>query len=92
MDDGQTTGSFEIDMKKNATVNYVLLQEYIALGQRVSSFTVEAWKDNSWQSVAAGTTIGYKRILKIDPVTTSKIRVSITGAKACPLISNTELY
>lgn len=91
-DDGQTTGSFEIDLKKNTGINYVLLQEYIALGQRVSSFTVEAWKNNSWQPVAEGTTIGYKRILKIEPVTTSKIRLNITGAKACPLISNVELY
>lgn len=91
-DDKQTTGSFEIDLKTAKAIKYILLQEPIALGQRVESFTVEAWKDNSWQTVAEATTIGYKRILKIDPVTTAKIKVSITGAKACPLISNVEVY
>ncbi len=91
-DDKQTTGSIEIDLKTAKEIKYILLQEHIALGQRVESFTVEAWKDNQWQTVTTATTIGYKRILKIDPVTTAKLRVSITGAKACPLISNVALY
>jgi len=35
---------------------------------------------------------GYKRILRIDPVMTSKIRINISDSKACPLISNVEIY
>jgi alpha-L-fucosidase len=81
-----------MDLPKASTVKYIVLQEYIKLGQRVQSFTVEAWKDNAWQKVAEGTTIGYKRILRIEPVKTSRIRVNITGSKACPVISNAEIY
>jgi alpha-L-fucosidase len=34
-----------------------------------------------------------KRIIKIDePVETKMLRVNITGSKACPLISNAEIY
>jgi alpha-L-fucosidase len=91
-DDEVTTGSFEIDLPKTATVKYIILQEYIKLGQRVKSFTVEAWKNNAWQKIAEGTTIGYKRILRIDPLTTNKIRVNITDSKACPVISNAEVF
>ena len=91
-DDNVPTGSFEIDLGKSATIKYVLLQEYIRLGQRVKSFTVEAWKDNGWVKIAEGTTIGYKRILKIDPIQTTKIRVTITDSKACPVIANVEVY
>jgi alpha-L-fucosidase len=91
-DDNVTTGSFEIDLGKPSTVKYILLQEYILLGQRVKSFTVEVWKENAWQKIAEGTTIGYKRILKVNPSQTNKIRVNITGSKACPLISNAEIY
>ena len=90
--DDVTTGSFEIDLKKTGTVKYILLQEYIKLGQRVKSFTVEVWQNGSWQKVSDETTIGYKRILKIEPVQTNKIKVSITGSKACPVISNVEVY
>ena len=91
-DDNVCTGSFEIDLRKTAMVKYILLQEYIRLGQRVKSFTVEIWKDNSWQQVAEGTTIGYKRILQIVPTQTSKVRVNITACKTCPVISNAAIY
>jgi alpha-L-fucosidase len=70
----------------------VMLQEYIKLGQRVKSFTVEAFQDGAWKKVAEATTIGYKRILRLPSVQTNKIRVNIADAKACPLISNLELY
>lgn len=91
-DDNMTTGSFEIRLPKLSTVKYIVLQEYIKLGQRVKSFSVEVWKSNQWQQVAKATTIGYKRILKIDPVETNKIRVNIIDSKACPLINNAEVY
>ncbi len=73
-------------------VKYATIQEYIKLGQRVKSFTIEVWKDNAWTKVAEGTTVGYKRIMKLDNVSTDKVRVSITGARACPLISNVAVY
>jgi alpha-L-fucosidase len=91
-DDDVTTGSFEISLRKTSMIKYILLQEYIQLGQRVKSFTVEVWKDNSWQKIAEGTTIGYKRILQIVPKETNAVRVTITGSKACPLISSVEIY
>ena len=91
-DDGVTSGTLEISLTKRASIKYIVLQEYIKLGQRVKAFTVEAFKDGEWKKIAEATTIGYKRILKFDPVETSRIRVSITDAKACPVISNIELY
>jgi alpha-L-fucosidase len=91
-DDGVTTGSLDIYFKKTTLIKYVMLQEYIQLGQRVKSFTIEAWKDNQWQKVADATTIGYKRILKIEPISTNKIRVNILASKASPVISNVALY
>jgi alpha-L-fucosidase len=69
-----------------------MLQEYIKLGQRIKKFSVEAWKDGKWTNVADGTTMGYKRIFKMNPIQTSKIRVTILDSKACPAISNVEVY
>jgi alpha-L-fucosidase len=91
-DDNMTTGTIEINLNKKKSIKYILLQEYIKLGQRVKGFTVDAWQNGGWQPVAKGTTIGYKRILRIDPGETDKIRVTITDAKACPVLSNLELY
>jgi alpha-L-fucosidase len=91
-DDNVTTASLEINTGKMQTIKYVVLQEYIKLGQRVKSFNVEVWADNAWQQVATGTTIGYKRILKFNPVKAGKVRINITSSKACPLISNVAIY
>lgn len=91
-DDNITAASFDLDLGKTVAVKYIVIQEYITLGQRVKEFTVEAWIDNTWKKIAGATTIGYKRILNIEPVQTSKIRISIIEAKACPVISNVEIY
>ena len=92
-DDNVVSASAEIVLKEKKNIKFILLQEYIRLGQRVKSFSIEVWKDNSWQKVAQETTIGYKRILQLDsPVETNKIRVTIIDSKACPLISNFEVY
>ncbi|HHT30430.1 MULTISPECIES: alpha-L-fucosidase [Petrimonas] len=91
-DDDTIAANLEISLKKPQLVSYILLQEQIKLGQRVKSFSVETWDGKKWVAAATGTTIGYKRILKIDPVTTSKIRVNILEAKASPVLNNIELY
>jgi len=91
-DDNVKQASFEIQLPRQSTVKYLVLQEYIRLGQRVSEFEAEAFVDGKWKKIASGTTIGYKRILRIDPVKTSKVRVNIKNAKACPVLSNVETY
>ena len=86
-------GTVGIDLGKTQLVKYVVLQEYIKLGQRVKIFTIEAWKDNARTKISEGTTIGYKRILKLNnPTETNKIRLSIVDSKTCPLISSFEVF
>lgn len=90
--DDITSGILEIDLNAKKMVKYIVLQEYIKLGQRVKSFTVSVRNDNKWKEVAKGTTIGYKRILKIDPVEGNRVKVEINASKAAPLISNIEIF
>ncbi|MCM5527577.1 alpha-L-fucosidase [Parasegetibacter sp. NRK P23] len=91
-DDGVTTASLVLDLPAPVVFNRFLVQERISLGQRVKSFTVEVFADGSWKEVAAGTTIGYKRILRFPGVKASKLRFNIKDAKACPAISTIGLY
>jgi alpha-L-fucosidase len=90
--DDVKSASIEINFKEAKPVKYVVLQEFIQLGQRVKSFSVEAHVNNEWKKISEGTTIGYKRILKFDPVETTSVRVNITDSKACLVISNVEIY
>lgn len=91
-DDGVTSGSIELNFGVARKVNYILLQEYIRLGQRIKAFEVEAKSGNRWEKIAEGTTVGYKRILPLGGVETSAIRVNVSESKACPLISGIEVY
>lgn len=91
-DDGVTNATLTLDLKKKTTFNRVLLREYIALGQRVKTFTVDAYQNGAWKEVAKATTIGNKRILCVPSTTASQIRIHITDAKACPLISTLSVY
>jgi alpha-L-fucosidase len=91
-DDAVTTGSILLKLKNAQKIKYVVLQEYIKLGQRVKSFHIEVYQDNAWKKVAEATTVGYKRIVKIEPVLADQIRITITNAKASPIISNIEVY
>jgi len=91
-DDGVLSASLVIDFGEETTFNRFLVQEYIPLGQRVREFTLEAWVNEEWEQVDAQTTIGYKRILRFDNVSSRKLRFNILDARGCPAISNLEVY
>ncbi|OFY64638.1 MAG: glycoside hydrolase family 29 [Bacteroidetes bacterium RBG_13_43_22] len=90
--DDVTESELIIDLGTEAEVNRIILQEYIKLGQRIQGFKVEAMADGEWSQLLEGTTIGYKVIRKFPVTLTRKIKVTITESKACPAISNIELY
>lgn len=70
------------DVQPGATFNTILLQEDIAKGQRIEAFTVEALKDNEWKEIAQGTTIGYKRLLRVDDQQAEKLKITIKSTRA----------
>lgn len=92
MDDGQTTGSVTVELDEPTLMDVIEIQEYIPLGQRISSFTVDVRVNGEWMSYGEGGTIGYKRLVKGAPITADAVRVNITGAYAVPLINNVSVY
>ena len=69
-----------------------MLQEYIPLGQRVKTFSVEYWDGKDWQQVDRQTTIGYKRILRFPVVNAQKLRIHIEESLACPVLNAIGVY
>jgi alpha-L-fucosidase len=90
--DHQTAADLIINLGQETEVNRIIIQEYIRLGQRVEEFKVAGFADGKWIPVTDGTTIGYKIIRKFPVVKVSKMKITIGKSKACPLISNIELY
>jgi alpha-L-fucosidase len=90
--DSQTAGDIVIDLGPETEVNRIILQEYIRLGQRVQEFRVSAFTSGEWKPLLDGTTIGHKVIRKFPVVKATKIKISVSKSRACPVISNIELY
>lgn len=91
-DDSLKTASLEFKFDRPTKINRVLLQEYIRLGQRIREFNVEAKVDDSWQTIANETTIGYKRILRTNRVEATALRINITDSKACPVLHTVQAF
>lgn len=90
--DDATTTTITLTYKQPVTFNRLVLQEYIALGQRVKAFNVEVLEQGAWKQIASETTIGHKRILRLKDYTTTQVRINILDAKAAPVISEVQLY
>ena len=74
--DGVQRATLEFGFGQAVGFNRLMLQEYIALGQRVDGFTFEIEKDGKFVEIARGTTIGYKRLLRFEDVITQKARLT----------------
>jgi len=74
------------------TFNRVMLQEYITLGQRVSSFAIDAYNQGAWKEIDKQTTIGYKRILRFADVQATKVRVRFLASDCSPMITHVGIY
>jgi len=90
--DNITSASLTFDLGTDTEINRILLQEYIKLGQRVRKYAVDVLVDGQWKQIIEGTTIGYKVIRRFPVIKTSRIKVTFSDSKACPLISNIQLY
>ncbi len=91
-EDGILPANIEFELIKEETFDRIVIQEPIELGQRISSFEIDIFDSIQWKNIFKGTTIGYKRILRIPRVKTNKIRLRITAANNTVAISNFGLF
>jgi alpha-L-fucosidase len=91
-DDRVTTPELVLDLGKPVTFNVARVREYLPLGQRIDAIAVETWGGSQWQPFATATSVGNQRLLRGKNVTTSKVRLRVTKAAACPAISEFGLF
>lgn len=82
-----------VDLEQEILFDHLVLQEYIPLGQRIAEFRTEYETKHGWTDLAKGTTIGHKRILKLDePVTARRIRITILESHGRPALNELGIY
>ena len=74
------------------TANTLMIQEAIALGQRVKKFEVALLQEDQWQTIYTGETIGNKRLLRFDTQTLEGVRITFLAAKGPVVINELGLF
>jgi alpha-L-fucosidase len=91
-DGSQTTPEVTIDLGKAVTFNVVDLREALPLGQRIDAFAIDKKTQSGWEEFTHGTSIGNRRLVRTEPVTTDAVRLRILKAAASPALAEFGLY
>ncbi|HEY2019379.1 MAG TPA: discoidin domain-containing protein, partial [Bryobacteraceae bacterium] len=85
----------ELDFKlpKPVTFSVIRIGEAIQFGQRIDAVAVERWDSGAWDQIATATSIGPRRLIRLDkPVTAARVRLRVTSASAIPVLSEFGLF
>jgi alpha-L-fucosidase len=64
----------------------------LPLGQRIDDWALDVWQDDQWREFAKSSAIGACRLVRSTSRTTTKIRLRITKAAACPALAEFSLF
>lgn len=91
--DGDNAVELTIRLDAPQTISHVVIKEHIPMSQRVEAYAIDMKEaDGSYREIAHGTTIGYQKIERFEPVTTDTVRIRITDSRVCPVLSFVGLY
>jgi alpha-L-fucosidase len=68
------------------------LREAIEQGQTVARYRVDAWSDGRWATISRGTTIGHRKLDRVTPTRTDRVRVVVEEAVGSPVMEQIGLY
>jgi alpha-L-fucosidase len=96
---GKTNGTLTLTLPKPVTFDVVSLQEAVDhRSQRIESFAIDAWSGSDWvvaEKIPSDelTTVGHHRLIRLKaPVTTSQVRIRITGSRLEPTLAEIGLF
>jgi len=85
--------NFYYDLRAEAAFDVIRIREDIRLGQRIDTFDVDAWIGGRWETVATATSIGPRRLIRLDHhVTARRVWLRVTGASASPVVAEVALF
>ena len=90
--DGTTSAWLEVELSAPVAFDTLRLEEAIESGQHIANHRVDVWRENRWQTVAWGTTIGNARLHDCAPTTASRLRVVLEFAYEAPALRRIAAY
>lgn len=83
---------FTVKFKQTSLVKTVVLQEPIQFGQRIEKWRLITQTSNGVKTLATGTTIGHKRILRIEPTETDNLTLVVDDSLSYPFLATLKGY
>jgi len=94
--DGAKTSDIVFTLPRQTEFDCLMIQEVIELGHRTTKWSVEYSNDGrNWTPIPEATdkqTVGYKWIVRFEPVKAKQVRLRILDGFACPAIHTFGVY
>jgi len=81
---GDRQATLELDLGTPKTIAVADLSEDVRLGQIVAQYMLEGERDGAWLKLSEGTTIGFRKLDRFDPVAVRRVRLTIADAVDTP--------
>jgi alpha-L-fucosidase len=91
----KTSGSgneFTVKFPSPKAVNYVVIMEDIAKGERILEYKLSGMTNDTWQILARGSCVGHKRIEVVKEGKFSAIKLDVIKSEGKPFIRNISFY
>src|SRR5579863_665849 len=97
LDEGQTAGWLEVDLRKRETFNVVSLVEPVGrwddyTQSRIRSYRFQHWNSERWITLTAGETPAATTIRRIPRVSSQRVRLLLESSKEMPHIAEIGVY
>jgi alpha-L-fucosidase len=97
LDEGQTSGWLEVDLEKQQSFNVLSVVEPVGKSDdyrqsRIRSYRFERWNGERWITMTGGETHLPTTILRIDRVSSRRVRLLLESSKNMPRIAEIGVY
>ncbi len=89
---GSRSGTVELDLGRSLSLGIARLEEDIERGQIVARYALQAQVGDSWRDLSTGTTIGYCKLDRFEPVAARRVRLTILECLETPRPVRIQLY
>jgi alpha-L-fucosidase len=84
--------TLELHFEKPITFDRAVTMEWLNEGQRVEEYSIEAFQNGAWKTLAHAQAIGHKKIDIFPPVTTQRVRLNLLSTVGSAGIREFQLF
>jgi alpha-L-fucosidase len=84
--------ALELRFEKPITFDRTVTMEWLNEGQRIEDYSIEAFQNGAWKTIARAQAIGHKKIDIFSPVTTQRVRLNLLSTVGSAGIREFQLF